>query len=251
MPRLSTLSNPTGLKDLDRRLVGLILDDTGAKSSYSLSRLDLQEVKLPTGTRVIVIARRGNAELRTDHGPIENWSKGFVDITELGSDGVWAFRLLFVVLGSPKLVAVIENVRPDGLGNSESLIGMEAADLGDVPWELQVLELDGRAVIQFNSKIYASVAQAAEDKHFWTLVFPEAIRRIAMVHASAPEKLDDSQWEPFRSWLSLHGITEDPDPEFSEEQREKWCREVVRAFCARHHVADILKSAVEPSGENE
>ncbi|MCY1235785.1 hypothetical protein D9M72_484140 [compost metagenome] len=228
-----------------------MLDDAGMKSSYSLVRLDLQEIKLPAGTRVVVIARRGNAELRTDHGAVENWSKGFVDITELGSDGVWAFRLLFVVPGSPKLVAVIENVRPDGLGNSESLIGMEAADLGDVHWELQVLELDGRAVIQFNKKIYASVAQAAEDKHFWTLVFPEAIRRIAMVHAVAPEKLDESQWEPFRSWLSLHGITDDPSPEFTDEQCEEWCREVVRAFCSRHQVADILKSAVEPLGENE
>jgi hypothetical protein len=251
MPRISTLSNPTGLKDLDRKLIGIVLDDVGSKAAYSLVRLDLTEVALPANTHVILIARRGNAELRTDHGKIEDWNKGFVDISELGSDGAWVFRVLFVVPGSPKLVAVVENVRPDGLGNSESLIGMEPADLRGVPWELQILDTEGRAVILFNREIYSSVAQAVADTHFWTLIFPEALRRIAMLHAESPAKLADEQWAPFKSWLVLHGVTDEPEDNFSETDREKWCRGVVEAFCERHHVAEMLRAAIRPSGDHE
>jgi hypothetical protein len=48
MPRLSTLSNPTGLKDLDKKRVGVIVDDHGAVATYSLTRLDLTDVSLPS-----------------------------------------------------------------------------------------------------------------------------------------------------------------------------------------------------------
>ena len=251
MPRISTLSNPTGLKDLDRKLIGIVLDDTGIKASYSLVRLDVAEIALPANTHVILIARRGNAELRVDHGSVEDWNKGFIDISELGSDGAWIFRVLFVVPGSPKLVAVVENVRPDGLGNSESLIGMEPADLGNVPWELQILETEGRAVILFNRDVYPSVARAVADIHFWTLVFPEAVRKTAMLHAETPAKLADEHWAPFKSWLTLHGVTDELEENSSESEREKWCRGVVEAFCERHHVAEMLRNVIRPSGEQE
>ncbi|KAL0630405.1 hypothetical protein Q9L58_010748 [Maublancomyces gigas] len=251
MPRLSTLSNPTGLKDLDRKLVGIVLDDAGGRPSYSLIRLELDNVSLPANTHVILIARRGNSELRTDHGIVKNWNKNFVDLSELGTDGAWAFRILFVVPGSPKLVAVIENVRPDGLGNSESLIGMEPAELGDVPWELQILEQEGRAVILFNRDVYPSVVRAAEDVHFWTLIFPEAVRRLALFHAQAPGSLAEPEWEPFKSWLTLHGIVDEPEDGENDDDREKWCKSVVRAFCARNRVAEMLRRVVEPRGDTE
>jgi hypothetical protein len=156
MPRLSTLSNPTGLKDIDKKAVEIVINDLAGAASYSLVRLDLAGVSLPLDSHVIVISRRGNAELRTDHGPITDWNKAFVDASELGSDGVWMFRVLIALPGSAKLLASIENIRPKGLGNSESLIALEPADdLGHVPWEFIVLELDGRGVIRFNREISA------------------------------------------------------------------------------------------------
>lgn len=250
MPRLSTLSNPTGLIELDKKNVSLVLDDKGTAESYSLVRLDVSGMKLPAHTNVIVVARRGNAELRTDHGPITDWNKGLIDVSEVGSDGTWKFRVLLVQEGLPKLLAAAENIRPDGLGDSESLIGLEAADLGQLPWQLLILEQEGRAVIRFNRDIYSSAAVAEADRHFTCLVFPEAVRQLAEWHTQQdPLAIADPQWEPFKAWLSLHGISEDPPEEGTQDSKREWCDAVARAFSSRHRVADRLREGRLVGGE--
>jgi hypothetical protein len=249
MTRLSTLSNPTGLKDLDRKLVGIVIDDRGATPAYSLIRLDLADVSLPPQTHVVVIARRGNAEIRVDHGAVTDWNKGFVDASELGTDGVWIFRVLLVLPNSPKLLAAIENVRPQGLGNSESLIALEPADLGHVPWEFIVLELDGRGVIRFNREVYANSSAAEADAKFACLVFPEAIRQLAAWHTQHVGALAEAHWEPFKAWLTMHGITDEPLDDDSPEEMDRWCRSVVSEFCARNRFADVLRGQMIIGGE--
>jgi hypothetical protein len=140
----------------------------------------------------------------------------------LGNDGVWAFRVLFVLPDTPKLLAVIENVRPQGLGNSESLIAMEPADLGHVPWEFVVLELFGRGVIRFNREVYPNSGAAEADTRFACLVFPEAIRQLAVWHTQNVGALEEAHWEPFKSWLTMHGITDEPVDDDSPDAKDKW-----------------------------
>lgn len=245
MTRLSTLSNPTGLKDLDKKIVEIVVDDRVAAASYSLVRLDLTGVELPPQSHVIVISRKGNSELRFDHGPITDWNKGFIDASELGSDGVWMFRVLVVAPGSAKLLAAIENIRPQGLGDSESLIALEPADdLGHVPWEFKVLELDGRGVIRFNRQVYANAGAVEADTRFACLVFPEAIRQLATWHTQNDGALAEAQWEPLKAWLTMHGITEEPMESDSIEEKDGWCRAVVSAFCARNRFSDVLRGQI-------
>lgn len=249
MPRLSTLSNPTGVKDLDKKRIGIVIDDQGSSATYSLIRLDITDAGLPPEARVVVIARRGSSELRTDHGLAVDWNKGFVDVSELGADGVWTFRILFVASSSPKLLAAVENLRPDGLGNSESFIALEPADLGNVPWDLLVLEQDGRAVIRFNRDVYANAALAEADMHFACLVYPEAIRQLAHWHTRDPATLGEPHWESFKACLTMLGITEEPESESSDDEKAKWCGGVVAAFCERFRTAEQLRELVKGGGE--
>jgi len=251
MPRLSTLSNPTGLKDLEKNRVSIVVDDQGAKAAYSLIRLDVADASLPAMAHVVVVARRGNSEMRVDHGQVTCWDKSFIDVSEMGVDGVWTFRILFALPDSPKLLASIENIRPNGLGNSESLIALEpASDLGNVPWELVVLEQDGRAVIRFNRDVYQTAALAEADGYFACLVIPEAVRQLALWHTRDPATLAEPHWEPFKNWLSLHGITDEPQVDQSQDEKEKWCREVVSAFCERHRIAETLREFTK-TGDHE
>lgn len=245
MPRLSTLSNPTGLKDLDKKLVSVSIYDLGTEITYSLNRLDISDISFPFDTRVIVVARRGSSELRTDHGLATSWDKGFVDISELGIDGVWIFRILLVAPDSPKLLGAIENVRPDGLGSSESFIGLEPADLGNVPWEFVVLEQDGRAVIRFNQNLFTNSASAEADMHFACFVYPEAVRQLAHWHTINSGALDEPRWESFKACLGLLGVTDEPDSDDSEDIKSKWCREVVAAFCNRFRTVDKLRERLQ------
>lgn len=248
MPRLSTLSNPTGLIELDKNRVGIVIDEQPNKLSYSLTKLDLAGVSVGALAKVILIARRGNAELRVDHGLVTDWNKGFVDASELGTDGTLRFRVLVVGAGSAQLLAAAENIKPDGLGQSESLIGLEPADLDQVPWELRVLEQEGRAIIYFNKDLYANAATAEADRHFASLVFPEALRQVASWHTQNPGALSDPPWEPFKNWLTLHGITDEPD-DMSKDDMEEWSRSVVRAFTLRFKSVDFLREAVKTGDE--
>lgn len=239
MPRLSTLSNPTGLIDLERQRVAIAVDDAGGRLAFSLTRLDLSGVPLPSPLNVVVIARRGNSEERVELGPVSDWGKGFQNLSEIGADGAWAFRVLLVQPGAPRLVAAAENIRPEGQGESSSFIALEPADLQQRPWEIQILEAEGRAVIRFHKEIYLSAGAAEADTFFMGMILPEAIRRVAEFVAPRPSVLDEA-WSDFRHWLALHGLTDSPGD--SEDAQREWCADVVGAFCDRFEFASKLKN---------
>ena len=242
MPRLSTLSNPTGLVDLDKQRLSILVDESGKRLAFSLARLDLSGLALPADLTVVVVARRGNAEERVELGSVSGWDKSFRYLTELGEDGSWSFRVLLLVPGSAKLAAAAENIRPEGQGDSSSFIALEPADLGQRPWEITILEQEGRAVLYFNKEIYHSSAEAEADKFFIGLVLPEAVRQLAGWVARNPSVLEDPPWEAFRSWLELHGITEDLDMD-NDDAKHDWCATVVNAFCERFQFVALLREA--------
>lgn len=240
MPRLSRLSNPTGLIDIEKHRISIVLDENPLKPSYALSAMDLNGLQLETGLNVIVIASRGNSEIRTDHGPVSDWNKTLVDLSELSQDGTWKFRVLLVPPGSKKLFAAAENIRPNGLGESDSIIGLEPAnDLDQVPWELKVLETEGRAVIRFNTKLFTSSGAAEADKHFTCFVLPEAVRQLARWHVDNTGAIADEVWQPFSAWLTLMGVPASP-PETDSDSGNDWCRAVVYSFCERFRGVDVL-----------
>lgn len=248
MPRLSTLSNPTGLVDLEKHRISILLDESDKRLAFSLARLDLADLSLPPGLNVVVIARRGNAEERVDLGPVAGWNKGFIQLTELGDEGTWSFRVLLVKSGSAMLAAAAENIRPEGQGDSSSLIALEPADLGQRPWEIRVLEQEGRAVLYFNKEIYHSSGEAEADKFFIGMILPEAARQLAAWVARNPGALADASWEAFRDWLELHGITDEPD-EDNVDAQDEWCASVVDAFCERFQFVALLSEARAKGGE--
>lgn len=246
MPRLSTLSNPTGLVELDKLRIGIALDEGGRRPAFSLVKLDLSELSLPAPLNVVVIARRGNTEERVELGPVSEWKKTFQELSEIGSDGSWEFRVLLVQPDSPKLVAVAERVRPEGQGDSSSFIGLEPADLGQRPWEVVINEADGRAVIRFNREIYLSPGAAEADLFFIGMILPEAIRRVAEFVSANPGVLEEA-WSPFKHWLALYGITDEPGD--TDDQKSDWCSKVTAAFCDRFEFANKLKDLRNKGGD--
>lgn len=248
MPRLSTLSNPTGILELDKHRVTLVVDEGSGASAFSLARLDLSGLELPAISNVVVIVSRGNTEERHEMGHPSSWDKGLRVLTEIADEGTWRFRVLLVEPGSARLVAAAENVRPEGQGDSSSFIALEAADLGQKPWEVQIIELEGRAVIRFNKEVYRSPADAEADKFFTAMVLPEAVRSVAAWVASNPEVLEETAWLPFAQWLALHGIPDGPSAD-SEERQAEWCNEVVGAFCDRFRFADQLREFRTKAGD--
>lgn len=241
MPRLSTLSNPTGLIDLDKKRLDIQIDTTGNHLAFSLVRLDVADLGMPGSTQVVVIARRGNTEERIEVGSIVSWNKGFHPLTELGEDGSLVFRVLLASPNSPKLIAAAEHIRPSGHGDSESFIALEPAALEELPWEVEVHDQEGRATIRFNREIFQSSAEAESNAFFMNLILPEAIRAMARSVAANPGVLAQAEWQPFKAWLAVHGVTDEPEDDGTPEEQEQWCKQVAHAFCQRFAFTSKLK----------
>lgn len=242
VPRLSTLSNPTSLVDIDKKRLGIVLDETGGRLAFSLVRLDLADLRLQPPLDTIVIVRRGSTEERIELGPAWDWDKSLHRLSEIGPDGTWSFRVLLVRPSSAQLVAAAENVRPSGQGDSESFIALEPADLGEVPWEVEIREQEGRAVLRFSKEVYHSTGEAEADRVFSSLVLPEAIRQLAAWVSRHPSVLGDDEWAPLKSWLVFHGITDEPEPD-DEDQQADWVKSVTSAFCERFEFVTKLTEA--------
>lgn len=239
MKRLSALSNPTGLVELEQLRIGIMLEEGGKVPAFSLFRLELSDLSLPSPLNVVVVARRGNSEERVELGSVSDWKKSYQDLPEIASDGSWEFRVLLVQPGSPKIVAAAERIRPEGRGDSSSFIGLEPAELGQRPWEIVIDELAGRAVIRFNKEIYISPGAAEADFFFVGMILPEAVRRVAEFVSVDAGMMEEEAWEPFRNWLALLGIVDGPGE--TEDKKTEWCGQVVAAFCDRFEFANRIK----------
>lgn len=242
MPRLSALSNPTGIVDIDRSRVSIVLDESSKRLAFSLARLDLSGLKLISTLQVVVVVRRGNSEERVELGSSSDWNKGFFVLSEIAEEGAWLFRVLLVQPGGAQLAAAVENIRPEGQEDAASFIALEPMELGQRPWEVAILENEGRAILRFNKEIYASSGEAEADKFFICLVLPEVIRQLTYWISNDPAKLSEPTWEAFKTWLVLHGITDEPS-EDSQEEQEDWCSRVSAAFCDRFRFASQLSEA--------
>jgi hypothetical protein len=144
--------------------------------------------------------------------------------------------------GNPQLIASAEGLRPYGDTQSESLIPMEPADLGEQLWRLDINGDDG-PVLKYNSTVFPSAAGVENYLPFSALVLPEAVRRIMQVIAREPPRLTDegdvlSAWA---GWLDAIGAGRPPE-DGDEHEAAEWCEQVVDKFCSRHVFATRFRT---------
>lgn len=241
MARLSARSNPTGLIEIDRNRVSISVSEIGGKRSFQLERLNLEGKALPNALKVVVIARAGNTSVRHEMGTVSNLIRDCRSIDGLDRSQPLRFRVLMHEEGSPKLAGSIENLRARDDAQSESLLPMEPADLGERLWRLVIHE-DG-PVLQFNSQVFPSAAGAENYIPFGAFVLPEALRQVMEKLADDPGCLEDvdSPWFSWAGWLDKIGA-EKPAFEDEDDAKALWCNQVVDRFCERFKFAGSLQA---------
>jgi hypothetical protein len=235
MGRLSTRSNPTSLQEIDKKRVGIVVSIIDELRYFNLHKLDLDGMKLSPTHRVVCIARAGKTSQRFEMGSVAAQRRENLLLGELDSSESLRFRILIHAENDPKLLASAENLRPYDENESESLLPMEPADLGQLLWKLDLNE-EG-PVLKFNSSVFPNAAGVENYLPFAALVLPEAVRKIVEKIAEQPDILDDED-EPLShwgSWLESIGI-EHPN-EFDDAGRSEWCERVIEAFCNRYSFA--------------
>lgn len=238
MGRLSTTSNPTGLHEIDRSRISLSVTEIGGKPMLQVTKIDLASIGLAPDLEVIVVAKAGKTSCRFDLGTVSIPKLQPVPLQELDRSEALRFRVLVKEKGQPRLVASAEGLRPASSQNSESLLPMEPADLGQQIWRLDVPE-EG-PILKFNSRVFPSAAGAESFLPFAALVLPEAISQVLEWLGEAPEGLDDDSDPrfPWGAWLDSMRI--ERPPACDSDEFGEWQRRAVAAFCERATFADLL-----------
>lgn len=250
MGRLSARSNPTGLKEVDRSRVAISVSEIAGRRSFTLDRLDLKGTGLLENLLVVIVARAGNTNVRHSMGTIAGLAHDSRPIDGLDRSQPLRFRVLLHEEGNPRLAASVENLRPRDDSQSESLLPMEPADLGERLWKLVINE-DG-PVLQFNSMVFPSAAGAENYIPFGALVLPEALRQVMEKISDEPGCLDD-EGDPWNAWAGwLDGIgAEQPPIDDDDEMKKAWCNQVVDRFCVRFGFATRLQAELLKGAGND
>lgn len=249
MGRLSARSNPTALKELDRNRVTLTVSETAGRRVAILERLDLKDTGLSDSLQVTLIARGGATSVRHAMGSVASFSREGKSLEALDPSQAQRFRILLHEEGNPKLVASVENLRARGDAQSESLLPMEAADLGERVWQLTID--DEGPVLKFNSRVFPSASGAENFIPFGAMVLPEALRQVMQKIADDPSRLDDESdpLYPWGAWIEAIGA-ERPPADDDESSKAQWGDRVVDHFCNRCAFATRLKAELlKGSGE--
>lgn len=251
MGRLSARSNPTGLKEVDRSRVFISTSDIAGRRCFTLDRLDLKDTGLPETLKVIVVAQAGNTSVRHEMGSVANLVHEGRSLDGLDRSQPLRFRVLMHEEGHPKLIASIENLRPRDDSQSESLLPMEPADLGERLWRLVISE-DG-PVLQFNSLVFPSAAGAENYIPFGAMVLPEALRQVMQRIAEQPGCLEDEDdpWSTWANWLDGIGAERPPADDENDEIKDAWCNRVVDRFCSRFGFASRLQNELLKGAGND
>jgi hypothetical protein len=250
MGRVSAKSNPTGLKELDRGRAAISVSDIAGRRSITLDRMDISNTGLSGSLRIVIVARAGNTSVRHDMGPASTPVKESRSIDGLDRSRPLRFRILLHAEGDPRLAATIENLRPRDESQSESLLPMEPAELGEQLWRL-VLNEDG-PVLQFNSQVFPSAAGAENYVPFGAFVLPEALRQVMQRIAGEPDCLDDESnpWFAWAGWIDTLGAGRPPADE-DEDARKAWCDDVAYRFAQRFKFASRLHDELVRGAGND
>lgn len=238
MPSVSGRTNPTGRKDIARKHVSIAVREVNGSRVFEIVALDLNSYGFASGLPLIVIATAGSTRIRTEVGTTSVWQRGPFSLDELDFSQILRFRLLVSEPGTAKLVGSAEGIRPVGDGDADSMIPIETADLGELLWQLDIL--DEMAVLKVNVAVYPTGASAQNNVAFQALVVPEALRQVLAMLASEPERLtsEESPWKEWVGWLADLGF----EPPFGDIDKDQWVREVVGAFCSKHRFATDLRT---------
>jgi hypothetical protein len=250
MGRLSARSNPTNLKEIDRNRVNISISEINGQRSFILDKFDLTGLELSENLKLICLASAGPTSLRFELGKASSWTRENQSLDGLDRSASLRFRILMHEEDNPRLVASVENLRPRDDSQSESLLPMEPANLGERLWRLELRE-EG-PVLQFNASVFPSAAGVENYFPFSAFVLPEALSQVIEFLANDPEKLNDDndEWSAWGGWLDSIGASRPPSDEEDEYAKKTWCQDTLGIFCDRHRFASRLLEELK-RGEQE
>lgn len=253
MGQITRTTNPTGLKQIDRKhFIVRIKDDGPEGRVFWLDQFDFDAAELDPSVQLSCIAHAGSTEEYFELGPVSAFKKTSASLRRLDTDKPLRFRFIFNNPQESLLVGYTDGVRAlDEAGNlGSSLVDIEPKDLHGIAWKLIIPEGTGageKPNVLVERTLFPTAISAANHSWFGVLVMPEVMRQIAMAITENPSAFDDpGSWiSPWADFIAALGV--EPPMEFDDDDivgKTVWAEEVVDKFAAKgifkHHMKKAL-----------
>lgn len=259
MGQITRTTNPTGLKQIDKKHFVVRVKDVGQDGrAFWLDQFDHAAANLDPVVQLGCVAHAGSTEEYFDLGSVSTFNRAPLSLRGLATDKPLKFRFIFNNPNQSLLIGYTDGVRAlDEAGKlGSSLVDIEPTNLHGIAWKLVLPEGTGaceKPNVLVEKSLFPTAVSAANHPWFGVLVMPEVMRQIAMSIAENPSALEDSEsWlAPWADFIAALGV--EPPIEFEEDDTPAqlaWADEVVGKFAAkgifRHHMS---KAVAEMDGE--
>lgn len=249
MKQISRTTNPTGLRNVDRKCFLLRSSDACQGRVFWLERFDYKAAGIGPQALMSCVASAGSTEQYFRLGTAGDPVRAPLSIVELARDKPLRFRFSFHMPGETRLVGFADGIKPvDEAGQlGGSLVDIEPCDLGGVVWSISMPEATHGAgekpCVQVERTIFPTAQAAVSHPWFVALVMPEVMRRVAVLVAKDQGCLDNdgvwlSDWAEFFMELDVG-----PSPPEEDEVLD-WAEHVACRFASsgamRHQIERIL-----------
>lgn len=253
MGQITRTTNPTGLKQIDRKhFVVRVRDDALDGRVFWLDSFDYKAAMLNPSVNIGCIVHAGSTEEYFDLGLVSDLRSTPASIRAIATDKPLKFRFIFNYPGESMLIGYTDGVRAlneaGDLGSS--LVDIEPANLYGIVWRVVLPEGTGNGEkpnVLVERSLFPTASAAVNHPWFGVLVMPEVMRQVAMEISKAPSALEDSEswvapWAEFISSLGVDLPVDFDDDDISGQRA--WADEIVIKFAARgifkHHMAKAL-----------
>lgn len=235
--------NYTGRQRIDQQDVHIRLEANGDGAPSFTARLDLSEA-LPRHCKVYVEAYRKQTSQRFDFGTVGHLrAPSDRELREVDLAGRLLFRVRVVdeSSGIGTVIASGDRISPqDTLGNTNSMMPIKAASLGNVPWKLDIDGTDEYPILFVNKNIPDAQNRFQTDVVLISAVLPAALRQVLTFYTLLTSE-DEKDGEARLNWLAFaEFLVPPPADDADSDIFLKWIDEVIEAFSDHHRLASML-----------
>ncbi|MFK0033578.1 hypothetical protein [Pseudomonas monteilii] len=259
MAQITTKTNPTGLKRIDKKHFVIRLGSDSFKSKvFWLESFDFLAAGIEPFVQIGCIAHAGNTEEYFELGRVDGFEKGPFSIKSLASDRPLRFRFIFNRPNESLLVGFADGIQAfdEAEGFGASLVDIEPLHLHGPLWKL-VLPDGGssgeKPTVLVEMSVFPNASSAVKHPWFSSLVMPEVMRQIAFAIARECSALDDSEhwissWRDYILNLGMDVQLEKLEEDFLAQT--DWADSVVSKFVEQSSFKNSIRKAVaELEGE--
>jgi len=235
--------NYTGRRKLLSKKIRIAESIQNGNKSFELKG-DLKEMGFPDDAKIYVEPYFKSSFIRYDFGSIARFQHpDNTNVSELPTTDLLHYRIKIVdttnklglILGFADIQGELAN---NETGGRQAILPVDFVDLGKRIWTLD-FRITG-PVLEINSLIDNIREKVKSDDIFFSLVYPEIIKRVALEVTRTDGFYEDDltgwQAEWMRFFTNVLLQTQVLSSDASDDVVDDWCNDIADAFARKYHV---------------